>query len=241
MMSRTISSSRIEILRRQASRLKKSAGIEHSQALDQVAVENGFSNWSMLAKAVVSSNHQPKHAKPHKIQFYCSILRSPENKEPYFWTEEISCLHPEKHYADMNWIRTNIRARNRDGISEILATARRAINFMDATGLKTSRAWSSIFRGNTPYGLDHTQVWRDENKQIIVTTEPYFAANEKIEKLSKWCKENEWKMLRAPRKIGIWNCCGIGCDASCSTHTNMFILSPKKNGGDAEKVLSALT
>jgi hypothetical protein len=240
-MPRTISTPRFNILKRQAARLKQDGGITHSQALNRIAVENGFSNWSMLAKAVVSSNSQSKFAKPHKMQFYCSVLRAPENAAPYFWMEEILCLHPEKHYADMNWIRTNIRARNREGIAETLATARRAINFMDATGLKTSRAWSSIFRGNTPYGLDHTQVWRDENKRIIITTEPYFASDGKIEKLTKWCKDNEWRLLRAPKNVGIWNCCKASCDVGCSTHTNMFILSPKKNGGDVEKVLSALT
>lgn len=235
---RTVPSTRFEILKRQASRLKKDSGITHSQALDRIAIENGYSNWSRLAKSVDS---RVTSSKPHKIQIYCSIPRDPGNTEPFFWCEEVPCMYPGKHYADMGWMHLQgVRHRNRDGVAEILATTRRAINFMDETGLRTSRAWTSLFKGDAPYGLDHTNVWRDENKRIIITTEPYFAATGKIEKLTEWCKANDWQLVRTPRNVGIWNPCDAKCSADCSSHTNMFILAPKKNGGDVENVLSML-
>lgn len=236
---RTVSSARFEILKRQASRLKKDFGITHSQALDRVAIENGYSNWSRLAKSVDS---KVIPSKPHQIQIFCSILREPGNTEPFFWWEEVHCLYPARHYADMGWMRLRgIRHRSREGVAQILATTRRAIHFMDETGLRTSRAWTSLFKeGATPSGFDHTNVWRDENKRIIITTEPYFADTGKIEKLTEWCKANDWQLVRTPRDVGIWNPCDVKCSADCSSHTNMFILAPKKNGGDVESVLSML-
>lgn len=239
-MQQTISPSKFEILKRQATRAKKSSGTSHSQALDQIAIEQGFSNWSLLAKSVDSN---AASIKPYTLLIDCFIYGDHDrNIKPSFWTEKIPTLYPEKHYADMGWIRSRlgIRQRSREGFEQSIATSRRAVHFMDATGLKTSRAWTSIFGSNSPYGLDHTQVWRDENKRIVVSTEPYFAAKEKIEKLTQWCKDNEWQLVRAPKNVGIWNCCKEGCNTDCRSHTNMFLMAPKKNGGDVSKILSAL-
>lgn len=239
-MPHAVSPSKFEILKRQAARLKQEAGIAHSQALDRVATANGFANWSLLAKSVAPQTVQ---AKPYILPIDCFIYGDPSNnKKPTFWIEEIPTLYPAKHYSEMGWIRSRlgIRQRNREGIAQSLATSRRAIHFMDTTGLKTSRAWTSIFKGNPAHGFDHTSVWRDENKRIVITTEPYFAAREKIEKITQWCNANDWQLVRAPKHVGIWNCCSDGCHADCESHTNMFILAPKKNGGDVRKVLSAL-
>ena len=142
----------------------------------------------------------------------------------------------------MGWIgaRSGISQKNREGVAESLATSRRAIHFMDTTGLKTSRAWASIFGESPAYGFDHTQVWRDKNKQIVITTEPYFSDKDKFEKITKWCTENEWQLVRAPKNVGIWNCCDDECPADCRSHTNMLLITPKKNGCDISKVLSTL-
>jgi hypothetical protein len=235
-MPHSITLSRVEILKRQATRLKKAVNISLSQAQNRLAIENGFQNWSQLSKA---AKRQLFQAKPHKIQVYCSILRTPENKEPYFWLEEIPCLHPENHYADAKWIKLkSIHHRNREGINETIATMRRLVHFMDVTGLKTSRAWKSIFRGVQPYGFDHTCVWRDNQKRIIITTEPYCGNQEKISQLSDWCKRNEWQIVQSPKNIGIWNPCSKACNNDCTSHTSLFILAPKKNGGSVKKILS---
>lgn len=42
---------RIEQLRRDAKRLGKSRGLSHAEALDAVAAEHGFRNWSLLARS----------------------------------------------------------------------------------------------------------------------------------------------------------------------------------------------
>ena len=238
-MPHSISPSRVEILKRKASRIKKASNISLSQAQNQLAIENGFQNWSQLAKA---AKRKPPLIKPHKIQIYCSILRTAENSEPFFWLEEIPCLHPEKHYADAKWMKLkSLNHRNRSGINEIIATTRRLVHFMDATGLKSSRAWSSLFKDDRPSGFDHTCVWRDSKKRIIVTTEPYLGALQKISQLDQWCQKNNWQMARAPHNIGIWNPCLDTCPDDCTGHTNLFILSPAKNGGNVDEVLAALS
>lgn len=239
-MPHAISPSKFAILKRQASRLKQDSAITHSQALDRVAHEQGYANWSLLAKAVGS---KVAPIKPYTIRVDCFVAGNPSNNiKPSFWIEEIPALYPAKHYAEMGWIRSRsgIHQKRREGAEQSLATSRRAIHFMDATGLRTSRAWTSIFGDRPVYGFDHTSVWRDANKRVVITTEPYFAASEKIEKLTQWCKDNDWQFVRAPKHVGIWNCCLGTCHADCESHTNMFILAPKKNGGDVRKVLSAL-
>lgn len=242
-MPHTISPSKFEILKRQATRAKKDSGITHSQALDQIAIQQGYSNWSLLAKSVeVSIGFE----RPYTIQIFCSIpskfIDSVSNR-PNFWVEEIPCLYPPKYYADMRWMppKLGINGRSTEGVAETIETARRSINFMDSTGLRPSRAWRSIFSGLEPVGLDHTCVWRDELKNIIVTTEPYSGNQEKISKLTDWCNRNEWQMIRAPNNIGIWNPCTSDCKVDCTSHTNMFVMAPKKNGGNVKKVLLDIT
>lgn len=134
----------------------------------------------------------------------------------------------------------NIRG-SKTSISERIATVRRAIDFMDMTGLKTSRAWTSMIRGIEVVGFDHTCVWRDNQKRLIVTTEPYNGNREKILQLGEWCKRNEWQMARSSKNIGIWNPCTETCKDDCTSHTNLFILAPQKNRGNVKKILSDIS
>ena len=217
-MPHAISPSKFEILKRQATRAKKDSGITHNQALDQIAYQHGYSNWSLLAKAVEANIAIEK---PYTILIHCSIppkFISSQFPKPLYWIEEISCLYLPKHYLSMKWMpyKQGINGRDKVGISGILETARRSVNFMDSTGLRPSKAWRSIFGGLEPVGLDHTCVWRDELKNIIVTTEPYSGNQEKISKLIDWCNRNEWQMTRAPKNIGIWNPCTSACKVDCT-------------------------
>ena len=104
----------------------------------------------------------------------------------------------------MKWMpeHWSIRRRSRDGEKGGIGTISRALRFMDATDLKASDAWSSIFRRTQPQGFDHTCVWRDEKNQFIVTTEPYIGAAENYEKLTSWCSAHGWNIEQVTKKIG---------------------------------------
>lgn len=56
---------RLDQLRRDAKRLGRERGVPHAQALDAIAVEHGFSNWSLLAKSAAAS--PPTLASVHEL------------------------------------------------------------------------------------------------------------------------------------------------------------------------------
>jgi Glyoxalase superfamily protein len=46
-----MTSNEIERLKREAKKLRKQEGTTHSQALDKLAQQKGYKNWSLLMKA----------------------------------------------------------------------------------------------------------------------------------------------------------------------------------------------
>lgn len=238
-MPSLISKNTFENLKRQAKLLKRSSGITHSEALDQAAIEHGFSNWSLLAKSVPDKSAIDK---PNRIILHCIVWPDPNDGMPPMQQVEIPTIHPPKHYSNMKWMpqQWTLRRRSRNSINESISTIRRALQFMDATGLKTSNAWTSIVRQTQPQGFDHTCVWRNEQNQFILTTEPYDGFTEKIKKLAAWCSAHGWDMDQLQKKIGIWNPCVDTCTKSCMQHTSMFVMAPARNGGDIEKVVRNL-
>lgn len=55
-MKTKFSPKQIQNLKSRAKKIKSASGINHCQALDQIAIENGFKNWSMLAKSSAITN-----------------------------------------------------------------------------------------------------------------------------------------------------------------------------------------
>lgn len=49
-----LTASAVERMKRDAKKLRKAEGIAHHEALDRIAAERGFRNWSLLAKAAES-------------------------------------------------------------------------------------------------------------------------------------------------------------------------------------------
>ncbi|HEY2345702.1 MAG TPA: hypothetical protein VGH80_07450 [Xanthomonadaceae bacterium] len=54
-MSMSFSPSQIERLKHEAKALSRARGFAHSEALDRIAAENGYANWSLLMKHCASS------------------------------------------------------------------------------------------------------------------------------------------------------------------------------------------
>ncbi|MGJ7530170.1 YozE family protein [Variovorax sp. GB1P17] len=55
-MATTLTAARLEQLKREAKKLTRATSVSHAEALDRLAVENGFANWSLLAKHVSRSS-----------------------------------------------------------------------------------------------------------------------------------------------------------------------------------------
>ena len=124
---------------------------------------------------------------------------------------------------------------------ERIATAKRAIGFMDATGLRPSRAFTRVFGSSKvlPQGFDHACVWRDDANRYVVTSEPYIGAG-RADAISAWGSSREWNSTVLPNGRGIWNPCREDCEAACKGHTQMVIMAPVKNGGDLQTIVDTL-
>lgn len=246
-----ITTAQFELLKRQAARMQReNPALSHSKALDLIARREGFDNWSLLARARSTDlgSIQPVLvvAKLYEV-IMRGIVRSQERGvPPKWWDEKVPANHPKQHYQKFQWIRKNFEAI---GPSESSAYAgldvmRRAVEFMDATELTPSNAWSRIFRGpyrhRNPEGFDHTSVWRDAEKRYVITTEPYIG-QDAVAEIQGWCEAYGWRIAVAPKGLGIWNPCCTDCSVDCGAHTQLIVLSPEKNGGDPERVVAALS
>lgn len=251
-MSSGITKAQFEVLKRKATRLQReNPNLSHSAALDQIAHHKGYGNWSLLARARSSDNESIQSvvvAKPYEIMMRGGVSNRDPNVRPRWnwWEETVPANHPARHYAKFKWIPQHFEVVGKDesGVRERLATMKRAIEFMDATELKPSEAWSQIFRKYGSYrieGMDHTCVWRDSEKRYVVTTEPYLGRRDAVPKLTAWCEKHGWRLAIARNGLGIWNPCQIDCAADCSVHTQLIVLSPDKNGADPGHVVAALS
>lgn len=57
-MKTKFSPKQIQNFKNRAKKIKSALGIKHAEALDQIAAENGFKNWSLLAKSSAVSGEQ---------------------------------------------------------------------------------------------------------------------------------------------------------------------------------------
>lgn len=118
--------------------------------------------------------------------------------------------------------------RREQGAIQQHARNQRVVNFMDATGIVPSSAWSSIFTQETHlFDWDHTLVWRQPGIGYIVTTEPYQWTAKPVE---DWEPPKGWRMARVPN-FGMWN----------PPDTKLLIMAPPKRGGDVDAVVESLS
>lgn len=84
-MSTSHTPAQIERFKREAKLLHRASSISHSQALDRIAIANGYSNWSMLMKHSEAHNeHRAKQTQSpliftrHPEQMRLSLLKVPD-------------------------------------------------------------------------------------------------------------------------------------------------------------------
>jgi|GEM_PF-3548696 len=244
-MNSRITPAIFENLKRVAARVKReTAGMTHSEALDRVAQSEGYRNWSLLSQAreaIDSLNGGPAITKPFEVRL-SGFSTNRHDSDFDIFHEYVPTVHPANYYSKLrtgpHW--QDFVGANERGVRERIATIRRAIQFMDATGLRFSTAYRILFKTSIrPQGFDHTKVWIDDQRRYIVTTEPYTGAGS-IELALKWCNERAWDAIRLPRGLGIWNPCQPSCSARCTQHTEMIVMSPGKKGGDLMSVVAGV-
>jgi hypothetical protein len=248
-MSSDLSNSQFEALKARARRLRRDRReLSQSQALDLIAQERGFQNWSLLARHRVTAETPaappapPK--KPYLVQIR-AIVRSRElGVRNNWWDEFVPADFPEAHCQPVSGMPDHFEVVGfEEGpVRRKVAKMRRVIEFMDAARLKPSKAWVRLF-GRYPEArpreMDHNAVWRDTNDRYVVTTEPYGGART-IDGLRAWCEEFNWKFAVAKQGRGMWFPCSPGCAPDCGGHTRMVVMAPPKNGGDPQAIASRI-
>lgn len=241
-----ISQQRFEALKRQTTRLMRARpGLTRAMALDEIANRENYPNWSILAKAVdTSSEHSsPRHDfRRHQIVLMARLLRAPSGLSAVSqWKEAVATEHPARRYEKFMWIpeRWVFISPDSNDLQHKLATAKRAIAFMDATGLRPSRRQWTIERQFGRALPDHMCTWQDDARRVLVTTEPYIGAPEAVPSIAAWCQQHDWHWQVLPAGCGIWNPCLEKCPQGCKRHTQMIILSPAKLGADIQTVKQA--
>ena len=105
---------------------------------------------------------------------------------------------------------------------------RRMVSFINATGLKPSRAhWDylGVKYGQEPPGVDHTLFWHDGKKNYAVTTDPY-GGEYHLGAMQEWCDRKGWRIAAAPEGVGLWY-----------HGTTLMVLAPPKSGIDVDRIV----
>lgn len=87
-------SKKIDTLKRAAKSLAKSSGITHSAALDQIAVQNGYQNWSVLMKNVAGSKPASPPPTVDEMVDWFRANHTPAIEESPYATSEGGYLWP---------------------------------------------------------------------------------------------------------------------------------------------------
>ena len=252
-MGRSISQGFVDSLKRKAKRLERERPeLTHSQALDLIAQQEGYENWSLLARDVEPSIGARRVGEqyPYTLHLYGIALDSKIEL-----TTRLSSKHPAAHYEKQKWINWSLqRGRGQSereatavmtdpgepNLRHRLAVAQRMVSFMDATDLRASRATRAVYGSySIPGPFDHDCLWKDSAGRYIVTAELYMRWGHPDE-LRSLCDSNEWQYELLPRGYGIWLPCDASCSPECDSHTRMFVIAPKSRGGDLQATVRAI-
>lgn len=250
-MVSAITPTQFENLKREAKRRKRaSASLSHSAALDEIALEHGYANWSLLAKSInaepttiVDSRPVALIPRDHVVRVSGWVRSSgSERWADQFWHHYLPTKHPASYYTKCRRIPENwdVVKRSAESVVEGLKSVQRVLAFMDATDLRPSTAFNSLFPSDIRHvGLDHFCVWRDSSNRYVVSNEPY-GPSAKVEATKRWCEVNGWTYREMPRDVGMHNPCTANCSEGCYEHTVLILMSPPKRGGDLVNVGDAL-
>jgi hypothetical protein len=128
-------------------------------------------------------------------------------------------------------LRDPLRCDDADEAGLALARIRRVIHFMDVTELQPTTHYSRLVRkapGLPPYA-DHTLLWQDPGKRLLVTTEPYGMPRDVT-------AASGWRTLALPPGYGLWT----APTPEGHAQTEFIWLSPVKDSVDLEALAGRL-
>jgi hypothetical protein len=249
-MGRSISQGFVDSLKRKAKRLERERPeLTHSQALDLIAQQEGYENWSLLARDVEQSTDARRVTERYP---YALHLRGIALDTKIELTTRLRSKHPAAHYGKMwiNWKIQGGRGQSKHEATAVmtdrgelnlryrLALAQRMVSFMDATDLRASQDFRGVFGSRiVPGPFDHQLIWKDAGKRYILTVEPYVSAGKPVQ---DWCASQGWSYEVLPKGFGIWNPCDASCSPTCIGHTQLIVVAPKRRGGDLQATVRAI-
>ena len=252
-MGKSISQGFVDSLKRKAKRLERERPeLTHSQALDLIAKREGYENWSLLARDVEQSIAARRVSKRYPYTLHlCGIALDSKIE----LTTRLSLKHPAAHYDKQKWINWKLQGGRGQSESEAtavmtdpgernlryrLAVAQRMVCFMDATDLRASRATGAVYGTHSiPGCFDHDCLWKDSEGRYIVTVEPSMRWGHPDE-IRSLCDSNEWQYELLSKGFGIEYPCDSSCGPECESHTRMFVIAPKRRGGDLQATVRAI-
>lgn len=252
-MGSIISQGFVDSLKRKAKRLERERReLTHSQALDLIAQQEGYENWSLLARNVERCTSMKRVTKQFPYTIHLRGIASDSKRELII---RLSSKHPAAHYEKQHWIHWTLQGGSRRSDSEATAVmtdpgerslwhrlvrAQRMVSFLDATDLRASRSTRAVYGSHSiPGCFDHDCLWKDAEGRYIVTVEPYMRWGHPDE-IRCLCDSNEWQYELLPKGYGLWLPCDASCGPECESHTRMFVISPKRQGGDLQATVRAI-
>lgn len=195
-MATSFSPAQLERFRREAKKLSRELSITHSEALDRVAVQNGFTNWSLLSKhsgglalAAATPPVQVLPAGAYRYYLHGDVVEDDPTKCycarcDVFWP--LDHLVPTSHHTDgkdgerfltslERWNRLPANERGRrfrpDGAPNVLEALARAARVAHEAARSPFHRWLDGQRNrNDPVGDVAGDILRDEGFPIGAAT-----------------------------------------------------------------------
>ena len=192
----------IDGVKRLAKRLKKARGLKHAVALDRAAIQAGFQDYRHACQAgpalpafeVRITGHFSEDGNRKTIVTHVrlgrgvrSFLRPQDIRhcERFHNMSILSDDHLEAYFG----------RSTESYVRHCMAKTARALQFMDATGLKPSSAQiyprHAYGPGHRLPRQDHAITWRDpETKALVMTDEPYGHVDRVDGERDVWARQN---------------------------------------------------
>lgn len=203
----------IDGIKRAAKKLKRELGTTYTEALDGIAIQAGYQNYAHALRAYEATSAAPPRFRVQLERFWFEKATRMSGTERL--TIELSQpltelirLHHFKGYlsgvearGDDFLVGTG-RDESRDRARFEVCRLARALQFMEATGLKPSRSRRCYPKGlwdNRPPGADHDHCWFDPvTRGYVLTDEPYPGrADSYSAKRQEWCERHGYDIIRS--------------------------------------------
>jgi hypothetical protein len=205
--------STIDGLKRAAKKVKRETGMSHTQALEHVARAGGFQNFIHASRNIGDLPNPPRFAVTIS-QYWFDRKAETRGTERLVveLSQPLTALvrpHNLKGYLGGAQLQGDDRlhgydkGEDQDHARNLACRLARALQFMDATGLKPStgkRFYPKSDWHNRPPGVDHDHGWYDpETKTHLFTDEPYGFGDETKSERDLWCERHQFDIIQADR------------------------------------------